>query len=193
MRYICYYISIYPTSFGDSWYEATQPGIRIPWSAIILHTLVCCVATGGRRKLNRVTSVGDLRFPSTENQRSGERVLGGRVSGSLERGRDRSSVDESRASSRGSSHRESGGGSSSSGGGGGGVRKKLSMSGGSSEGHRKVRHCSKCGVSARCMCTYAFSAVYLEHVQALQPSRVVAMVRNIDYEVHINCNVGVVL
>ena len=86
------------------------------------------MAAGGRRKLNRVTSVGDLRFPTTDNG-STERGGGGRVSGSLERGRGQSSADEGRAGSRGSSHRgESGGGSSS---GGSGTR-------GSSDGHRKV-------------------------------------------------------
>ena len=88
------------------------------------------IYVGSRRKLNRVTSVGDLRFPADHSP--GERWGGGR--GSLERGRGRSSADESRANSRGS--RESGGGSSS--GGGGGVRGKLSASGGSSDGHRKV-------------------------------------------------------
>ena len=95
---------------------------------------LCFVATGSRKKLSRVTSVGDLRFPTDHSPEDKWGV--GRVSGSSDRGRGRSSADESRASSRGSSHKDSGGGSSS--GGGGGPRIKLSMSGGSSEGHGKV-------------------------------------------------------
>ena len=95
------------------------------------------VLAESRNKMSRITSAGDLYYTGDGSGRgssSGERD---RLREYQERGRRRSSADESQTSTR-SSQRGSVGGSSS----GGGGRLRFSASGGSSggpDGHHKVK------------------------------------------------------
>ena len=108
---------------------------------LYMYTWTFDIASGSNKRLNRITSAGDVRYAGYS---SGEK---GRGSSSGEkdrpkrsrddRGRGRSSAEGSRASSR-SSQRGSGGGSSSGGGGGGRVKLSASGSSGGADGPRKV-------------------------------------------------------